>query len=91
MNVCGPCGLDFSSIHAFDAHRIGKHGYTNQEGLAMIPPRENGRRCLREDELSAAGFAQNTRGRWGLNAQMDWARQRFSAQPGTSDRQMTTA
>lgn len=91
MNVCGACGLDFSSVRAFDAHRVGKHRYTHAEGLAMHSPREDGRRCLREDELQAAGFLQNTRGRWGLADHMDRARQRFSAQPDTSHRQMTTA
>ena len=26
---CGSCGLDFSSIRAFDTHRVGKPGYTH--------------------------------------------------------------
>ena len=91
MNVCGPCGLDFSSVRAFDAHRVGKHAFTYIEGLRMNPPREDGRRCLRVDELHAAGFAQNTRGRWGLVAHMDRAHQRFSARPDTPRRQERAA
>lgn len=65
MNVCGACGLDFSSVKGFDAHRVGKHAYTYSQGAKMDPPREDGRRCLSVEELEAAGFAQDVRGRWG--------------------------
>jgi hypothetical protein len=69
VNVCGACGLDFGSVRAFDAHRVGVHAYTYPEGLRMTPPRDNGRRCLTSDELSALpGFARNARGRWSLAA-----------------------
>lgn len=84
-NQCGPCGLDFSSLRAFDTHHVGKHAYTHEEGLAMNPPRQDGRRCLTVDELRAAGFSQNTRGRWGLTADIHRARRRFSADPRTSE------
>ncbi len=85
MNLCPSCGLDFSSIRAFDTHRDGKQEYTREQGLSMNPAREDGRRCMPEDELPAAGFVQNTRGRWGLAHQMDRARERFSARPGASE------
>jgi hypothetical protein len=84
MNRCATCGLDFSSVRAFDTHHVGKHQYTHEEGVAMKPPRDDGRRCLTEDELRAAGFSHNARGRWGLTADMVRARQRFSARPRTS-------
>lgn len=39
MNLCRTCGHDFASIRAFDAHRIGRHAYTEAEGLELRPPR----------------------------------------------------
>jgi hypothetical protein len=81
MNVCVSCGRDFSSLRAFDSHHVGSHAYTHTEGLRMRPPREDGRRCLAEDELRAAGFAQNSRGRWGLAEEMERARRRFTPEP----------
>ena len=70
MNVCGACGLDFGSVKAFDAHRVGVHEYTFEQGMAMIPPRHNGRRCLTEDEIATSEqprFARNAYGRWSLS------------------------
>jgi hypothetical protein len=64
VNFCAACGLDFGSTSAFDAHRVGKHGYTFVEGLRMDPPREDGRRCLSSKELLERGWAQDSRGRW---------------------------
>lgn len=61
---CSPCGLVFTSTSAFDKHRVGKHAYTFREGLEMDPPREDGRRCLGEDELVALDWRQNRYGRW---------------------------
>jgi hypothetical protein len=81
MNFCVSCNRAFSSLRAFDTHRVGSHAYTHREGLAMTPPRGDGRRCITEDELEAAGFAQNSRGRWGLADEMERARQRFTPEP----------
>lgn len=64
MNECGACGLDFGSLGAFDAHRVGRHAYSYSEGVAMSPLRENGRRCLRVWELESLGWARDSRGRW---------------------------
>ena len=64
MNECPVCRLDFRSLTAFDAHRVGKHAYTYLEGLALSPPREDGRRCLDEDEMRAAGWRSDKYGRW---------------------------
>ena len=64
MNFCSSCRQDFGSVSAFDAHRIGKHAYTYPEGVAMEPMREDGRRCLRSSELTAAGWSQDGRRRW---------------------------
>lgn len=46
MNLCRGCGEDFGSVGAFDAHRVGVFDYTFEQGLALDPPVENGRRCL---------------------------------------------
>jgi hypothetical protein len=81
MNVCGACGLDFSSVQAFDRHRVGKHAYTFTEGLNMNPPREDGRRCLDVEELEALQFAQDARGRWGSVEHREAARRAFRKSP----------
>lgn len=79
-NLCTSCGLDFGSIQAFDAHRVGTHDYTYQEGLRMEPMQENGRRCLTEAEIATARdkrgtlrFARNSRGVWTLSSKLDAA------------------
>lgn len=64
MNLCCECGLDFSSVSAFDCHRIGKPAYSFAEGLRMNPSREDGRRCRDNDEMVAAGLELDERGRW---------------------------
>jgi hypothetical protein len=56
--------LDFGSAGAFDAHRVGKHAYTYSEGIAMVPMREDGRRCLSVAEIREAGWGQDRFGRW---------------------------
>jgi len=91
MNLCTSCGIDFSSLRSFEKHRVGKHAYTQNEGLAMNPARNDGRRCLTLDELRAAGFVQNSRGRWGPAQDMERARQRFSVQPRTPRRHRKAA
>jgi hypothetical protein len=62
MNVCSTCGLDFSTPEDFDEHRVGTHDYLLAEGLRMNPPRDDGRRCLDEDELT--GWRKDQHGRW---------------------------
>lgn len=63
MTVCRTCGLDFSSVAAFDAHRVGQHAYTYEEGLLFDPPRLDGRRCLSRDEMRTRGCAIDSRER----------------------------
>jgi len=64
MNLCRSCGHDFASVKAFDAHRVGKHEYTAAEGLALSPPRHDGRRCLTRSEMTTKGWETDPRGRW---------------------------
>lgn len=81
MNLCTSCGVDFGSVKAFDAHRIGKHGYTFKEGLYMDPPREDGRRCLDEEEMAGSSvFALNAFGKWSLTNDLASARRGFPEQ-----------
>lgn len=63
-NLCRACGLDFASVAAFDAHRVGVHAYTFREGLAMNPPGEGGRRCRDRAELIERGWALGHYDRW---------------------------
>ncbi len=55
-NQCPSCRLFFNSVHAFDVHRIGRHGlpYGHPEG----------RRCRTEPEMLAKGMAVNGYGFW---------------------------
>jgi hypothetical protein len=55
-SYCTTCGRDFAADTYFDRHRIGRHAYTFSEGLKLDPPREDGRRCMDDDELRAAGL-----------------------------------
>jgi hypothetical protein len=64
MNICPTCGLDFSSVAAFDDHRVGTHDYTYSEGVAMDPMREDGRRCLHLDEMKSQGWRRDRWDRW---------------------------
>lgn len=71
MNICGACGLDFGSVAAFDEHRVGEHDYTFTEGVAMDPPREDGRRCLAATELEEGGWHRDRWGRWKLPTELE--------------------
>ena len=77
MSFCRGCGQDFSSARAFDRHRVGVHAYLFSEGMAMDPPREDGRRCLDTAELRDTGYRQNGKGRWEVIAHADRARVAF--------------
>jgi hypothetical protein len=52
-NQCAGCGLYFRSNHAFDKHRVGKHGVSS--GAEM-------RRCLSESELNTLGWSTDQNG-----------------------------
>ena len=58
LNQCATCGLDFASLSAFDAHRVGKYAYE------WSPEHPDGRRCLTEAELRERSFTTDKRGRW---------------------------
>lgn len=80
MNECATCGIDFGSVKAFDRHRVGVHEYTYSEGAHMSPPREDGRRCLREDEIAdlvdergLSVFAKNPKGKWSIRRDLEAA------------------
>lgn len=68
MNYCRSCRRDFGSRTAFDAHRVGRHSYTHSEGLRFVPPVEDGRRCLYEHEMRAAGMTVDKAGCWRTEA-----------------------
>jgi hypothetical protein len=79
VNLCTSCNQDFSSVAAFDRHRIGKHEYTCAEGLKMEAPCEDGRRCMTAEEITAAGMELNPRGRWYDVEAAERVRERFAA------------
>lgn len=64
MNLCSDCKEDFGSVSSFDAHRIGKHAYTYEQGLNMIPAVKDGRRCLSIEEMIDIEWHQDSRGAW---------------------------
>ena len=61
MNVCGPCGQDFSSLELFDRHRVGKYEYLYD---AWDESKSDGRRCLGPEGMAELGWHIDTRGRW---------------------------
>jgi len=91
VTECGVCGLYFAGTSAFDAHRVGVHAFTWREGLALDPPRMDGRRCLELDELATAGLALAARGRWHLAADAMRARRRFAEMPKRASGKRTEA
>jgi hypothetical protein len=72
VNLCCVCRQDFSSVAAFDRHRVGRHAYDFAEGLEF--GFEDGRRCLDEDEMVAAGMALDRCGRWCITRDVEAAR-----------------
>ena len=61
LNQCSACGLDFGSLSAHGAHRVGKHAYLFDY---RDPSTWDGRRCVGEVELVEAGWARDRFGRW---------------------------
>jgi hypothetical protein len=78
VNTCRACGSDFTSLETFDAHRVGTHEYTFNEGLKFEPPVEDGRRCLNADEMREKGWAPDDKGRWVNTARAERARRAFA-------------
>jgi hypothetical protein len=56
-NLCRSCEADFSSVSAFERHRVGAHDLD-------YPEHETGRRCMDEEEMLEAGMERDQRGRW---------------------------
>ena len=50
LNGCSSCCLDFTSVDAFDRHRVGSFEYD------WTVDRTDGRRCLDADELRRSKF-----------------------------------
>jgi hypothetical protein len=76
-NGCSGCRQDFASVDAFDRHRVGRYGFSYEEGLQFDIPREDGRRCMDESEMLAAGLELDDRGRWRVAASAKRARTHF--------------
>ena len=68
MNLCRSCNQDFGSVRAFDAHRLGRHGYLYSK------EQPDGRRCLTIEEMPVKGFVRNAAGRWSLSESLEAAR-----------------
>jgi hypothetical protein len=77
LNGCSECRCDFASVGAFDDHRVGSYAFRYAHGLRFDIPREDGRRCMDEDEMVAAGLELDARGRWRDPASAERTRGRF--------------
>jgi hypothetical protein len=77
-NGCSACGQDFTSTSLFDRHRVGLYRYTFEQGLKLDPAREDGRRCLDEDEMTAKGWELSDRGRWVDPVRLQASREAFA-------------
>jgi hypothetical protein len=76
-NYCPGCGLDFSSVSAFDKHRVGRHD-----------PDE--RRCLDVGEIHDAGMELDPRGRYRINL-TEADQERLSALKGSPEKRRRAA
>jgi len=70
LNLCRSCGRDFSSLSAFDRHRVGSH-----EQVWSLDALD-GRRCMAVDEMVENRMELDPRGRWRV-AMSDADRQRL--------------
>jgi len=84
LNECSGCSRDFSSLRAFDTHRVGEfpqNGPSEYRGDIEHWTPELGRRCLTIEEMTQAEpprrFVQDARGRWNLAHLQGRARQAF--------------
>lgn len=64
---CRTCGLNFTSVTGFDAHRVGQY---ERPGV----PGSNTRRCLTGDELREKGYEPDDQGRWRRPDRGQWRR-----------------
>ncbi len=55
MNLCCTCKTDFASVAAFDVTESGSTPTPLGKDLEPEPPREDGRRCMDQDEMLAEG------------------------------------
>ena len=78
LNGCSECGQDFTSTSLFDRHRVGTYEYTLEQGLQLDSSREDGRRCLDVDEMTAKGWELNDRGRWVDPVRLQATREAFA-------------
>ena len=105
VNFCTCCSLDFASVAAFDAHRIGKFPqrgpaeYWERVSRGLVDPLDDwrpeyGRRCLDADEMLALGWTEDGQGRW-IHRSGQASRMRvrawYSAQAATGARKGTLA
>src|SRR5258708_7921187 len=73
-SLCRSCGLTFTSVAAFDAHRTGSYGEPiyqpsrtgrSRRVVGHTPPT---RRCMTLPEIQVQGMTQNAKGWWMLPA-----------------------
>jgi hypothetical protein len=83
MNLCHSCRLDFGSINAFDAHRVGEHGPGDFNGELEDWTPELGRRCLTIDEMLPGAFVKNAFGRLSLAEDLEAARKVRESKAGS--------
>jgi hypothetical protein len=57
LHDCSGCSQDFTSLALFDRHRVSVYSYSYSEGAQLFPPREDGRRCLDAEEMSASSLS----------------------------------
>jgi len=62
---CGKCGLAFSSVQAFDNHRVGGYGDPITIKGKTVGYTKSERRCLTIEGMQAKGMALTQKGIWG--------------------------
>ena len=81
-SLCRNCGLTFTSLAAFDAHRIGSYGEPiykpsrTGKSRKVIGHTHHTRRCMTLPEIIDLGMTQNDKGWWMLPAstQTPWVK-----------------
>lgn len=73
-STCGPCKLVFSSLGAFDMHRVGSYGDPIYEKGRIVGYTPCERRCLSVEEMQQKGMVLNERGHWTTGITFDVSR-----------------
>ena len=67
-SICGACDQTFTSVSAFDMHRVGGYGDPIYKKGKLVEYGPSKRHCLSAEEMREKGMLQNEKGWWTTGA-----------------------